>query len=57
MLTITLDKQILKLRAGDKLSSKELANISETMENLSSWLASQMTDNEKIKEFGSSKKE
>lgn len=57
VLTITLNKQILKLRAGDKLSSKELTNISETMENLSSWLSSQMTDNEKIKELGSSKQE
>jgi hypothetical protein len=57
VLTITLDKQILKLRAGDKLSSKELENISEAMEKLSAWLSSQMTDDKKINELGSSIKE
>ena len=52
-----LDKQILKLRAGEKLSNQELSNITNTMETVSTWLTSQMTGNDKTRALGPARDE
>lgn len=57
VLTLVLDKQILKLRAGEKLSNQELSNITNTMETVSTWLTSQMTGNDKTRALGPARDE
>lgn len=57
LMTFTLDKQLSKLRAGEKLSNVELTNVITAMEKTIPFLTLQMTGKEKTEELGPSRDE